>query len=144
MNVQLPHIITISDLFCNFDVNKLKGKGNIKRTHKCEDKKALAKKIFLRYLFHLFTEMIKGGQAFLFPYKNYMELSIQIMPDHMFKRARQVGAYRDVDVLKSNFRHYEFMLRYKRYDRMRKCYVKLSNNFRRQMIEKVNEGYKYR
>lgn len=144
MNIQLPHIVTISDLFCNFDVGKLKGKGNIKRTYKCEDKKALAKKIFLRYMFHLFTELIKGGKVFLFPYKNYMELSIHIIPDSHFKRARQKGVYRDVDLLKSNFRHYEFMLRYTRYGRVERSYVKLSNNFRQQMIDKVNEGYNYR
>ncbi len=143
MNVNLPHLITISDLFCNFDVTKLKGDGNIKRKYKCEDKKALAKKIFLRYLYILILDMIDGGKTFVFPYKKYLELRFRTIPTPQFKAALRAGAYEEVDVLKSNFKCYEMVMTYKwRVWRIERV-VKLSHNFRQLIVDKINTGYKY-
>jgi hypothetical protein len=143
MNVNLPHIVTISDLFCNYDVRKLKGDGNIKRKYKCEDKKALAKKIFLRYLYILMCDMVEGGKTYIFPFKRHIELRFRILPDAQFKTALRKGAYEDLDALASNFKCYEMIMVYQQGLHYRQRLVKLSKNFIDRMVEKMNTGYKY-
>src|ERR1041385_8687903 len=110
MTYTLPHIVTIGDLFCNFDVTTLTGKGNIKRKHKCADKKALVRKIFMRYMDILITDLIEGGKVFTFPTQAFTELRMARIPDIQFQRARQVGAYEDVDILISQRKCYELVL----------------------------------
>jgi hypothetical protein len=143
MNVNLPHVVTISDLFCNFDVNKLKGDGNIKRKYKCEDKKALVKKIFLRYLYHLIYNMVEGGKTLILPSRKYVQLSFKPMKQAFFKRCLQKGYYQDVDILMSNFKFYELMVTYSFAGKYMTRPVKLSPNFVSQLINKVNTGYVY-
>lgn len=137
------HLVTINDLFGDFDVDKVHGKGNIKRTYKCSDKKALARKIFLRYLFHLFDEMMEGGSTFVFPLRHHMELRWKRMSDVSFKKAIAAGALHDVDILMSGFACYELVMYYKIQGVPFFKPVKLSFNFRDKMVKKINTGYKY-
>lgn len=143
MTSSLPHIVTVNDLFCNFKVDKLKGKGNIKRTYKCEDKKALANKIFLSYLSNLFTEFLEGGQMFSFPGKYPLHLRFRVMKDSTLKLRRQNGTLNGLDLIMSNFKFYEpvVMFPFKGGHCIRP--VRLSAEFRQQIIDKVNTGYKY-
>lgn len=138
-----PHLISCNNLFCNFDMTKLTGKGNIKRTYKCADKTALAKQIFLRYLHILFTDFLKGGKTFTFPGERYLELRMARIPRHQFIMARSRGAYQDVDIVMSEQGCYEPVLTYKIRGQLMERNVKLSHNFRQMIIDKVNTGYKY-
>lgn len=137
------HLVTNNDLFDCFDMKKLTGKGNIKRTYKCADKKSLAKQIFLRYLHIMFTDFLEGGKTFMFPAKKYLELRMRRIPRERYINARKAGHFQDVDILISQQLCWEPVLCY----RIRGCLfevpVKLSDNFRVQMIEKINTGYKY-
>lgn len=143
MKIQLPHLITISDLYVNYNVDKLRGDGNIKRKYKCEDKKALAKKIFLRYLYILMIDMIKGGTTFIMPSRQFLELRWKQMKNWSLQRAIQTGAFQELDILKSGRKFYEMVMSWKsrglKYERK----VKLSRNFEDMVIEKVNTEYKY-
>lgn len=139
-----PHLIRCNDLFWNFNMKKLTGKGNIKRVYKCQDKKALAKQIFLRYLYILFTDFLQGGKTFIFPGRNTMEMRMTRIPRDKFINARKAGKYLDVDVIMSQQLCYEPVLTYKKRDGMQKhSAIKLSNDFRQLLIDKVNTGYKY-
>lgn len=143
MDYLLPHLVTIDDLFCNFDYTKFKGKGNIKRTYKCADKKALVRKVFMRYMQILVTDMLQGGKVFIFPTPKFMEMRMRRLSDRQFIAARQSGAYSEVDILISERKCYELVVSYKVSKLpVEKC-VKLSHNYRDMIVEKINTGYKY-
>ncbi len=139
-----PHLITVVDLFCNFDVKKkLTGKGNIKRTYKCEDKNTLARKIFLRYLYIMFTDFLEGDKVFTLPTRKYMEIRMRRIPQAQFISARKVGNYADVDILASNQMCYEAVITYKVRGVLIDSMVKVSKQLRKIVVNKVNTGYKY-
>lgn len=138
-----PHIMTINDVFCGYDITKLKGKGNIKRKYKCADKKALLRKIFLRYLYIMISDMLDGGKVFVMPSRHFAELKMKRIPDSQFKLARQAGKYSDIDILMSGQKCYEMVLIYKYRGMFREAPMKLSQNFKQQLVDKVNTGYKY-
>ena len=143
MDYVLPHLVTIDDLFCNFDYTKFKGEGNIKRKYKCADKKALVRKVFMRYMQILITDIIQGGKVFIFPTQRFMELRMRRLPMEQFIAARQSGAYAGVDILMSDRKCYELVVSYKYHNLpIEKC-VKLSHNYRDMIVEKINTGYKY-
>jgi len=137
------HLTTINDLFDDFNVDKVHGKGNVKRKYKCSDKKALARKIFLRYLYNLMWKLTDGGATFVFPTRAHMEIRWRKLPDTTFKKARAAGYLGDVDILMSNFTYYEMVLYYKAGGYTFYKPIKLSDNFRQKLLEKVNSGYKY-
>jgi len=137
------HLIKNEDLFSTYDVKTLTGKGNIKRTYKCADKKELTRRIFLRYLHIMLTDLLQGGKTFIFPTKWYLELKMRRIPHQDFIKARKAGAFEDLDVLMSDRMHYEPILSYKRGGKPYAQVVKLSKNYLDIIIEKVNTGYKY-
>jgi hypothetical protein len=143
MKKRMPHLISANNLFCNFDMKKLTGKGNIKRTYKCADKTTLAKQIFLRYLYIMFADFLEGGKTFLFPSKKYMEIRMRRIPADQFVKARKAGAYRNVDVIASGQICYEPVLCFRQCGRTMQDPIKLSNEFRDLIAWKVNTGYKY-
>lgn len=141
---QVPaYVWRCKDLFCNFDVKLLKGKGNIKRNHHCADKSELTRRIFLRYLQIMFTDFLQGGKTFSFPGRKYLELRMREMKNSHFIAARRAGAYLDVDILLSNRKHYECVLTRKFYGAFKHTVVKLSQDLRGMIVTRVNEGYKY-
>lgn len=139
----LPHLITTNDLFCNFDMKKLTGEGNIKRAHHCADKKSLAKRILLQYLYVMFEDLVQGGKTFMLPSRRYGELKIRRIPDILFKRTRQKGYHQDIDVIQSGMVGYEPILVYKSYGRIVNTPVRLSAHFKEILLEKTNSGFKY-
>lgn len=143
MRQLLPHLIRNSDLFCNYDVKNLTGVGNIKRKYKCSDKKALVSRIFLRYLHILFSDMVEGGKIFAFPSPMRTKLQVARLKRQHFITARKRGAYTKVDVLASNFNCYELVMTYMSKGNMITIPVKMSNNYKERMVEKMNEGYVY-
>jgi len=138
-----PHLTTINDLFNDFKVEKVRGEGNVKRKYKCSDKKALARKIFLRYLYHLMCGMMEGGTVFSFPMRATMELRWRRIPDYSFKKARAAGKLSEVDIVMTDRTCYELGLFYKLKNVQIFKPVKLSKNFYDMFITKVNTGFKY-
>lgn len=139
----LPHIITCNDLFCNFDMTKLTGQGNIKRAHKCADKRALAKQIFMRVMCLMIEDLIEGGNTFMLPSRKYFELRIRRIPKEGFQRLRQAGYMQEIDIVTTGGHAYEPVLVFKRYGQMITRPVRLSKNFREKLAEKMNSGYRY-
>ena len=141
--VQTPHLVTVTDLFCNFDSKKVHGKGNIKRRYKCADKRALIKKIFLRYLAILFTEFLQGGSTFVFPGPKHFELRFRLKRDDWFKKDLAAGKLAGVDPMMTGFKYYEPVMFYKVGERVYMREVKLSEKYRNMVMNKANTGYKY-
>lgn len=139
----LPHLVTCNNLFCNYDMKKLTGKGNIKRTHKCADKNALAKQIFLRYLYLMFEDLVQGGKTIMLPSKKYFEIRMRRIPPAQFIKARQLGALSEVDILATGGCAYEPILVFRSYGRLINKPIRLSGYFKEIMLERMNSGYKY-
>jgi hypothetical protein len=135
--------MTCNDLFCNFDPQKLTGKGNIKRTYKCADKHSLAKQIFMRVMYVMIQDLIEGGNTFMLPSRRYFELRMRRIPKDGFARMRQAGYMQEIDVVSTGGHAYEPVLVFKRYGQMITRPVKLSKNFREMLAEKMNTGYRY-
>ena len=138
-----PHVITTTEIFVKLDVDKVKGKGNIKRIYKCSDKKALSRKIFLRYLHVLMTAMCEGGRTFVFPSRIHMELRWRVMRDSTFRINRSLGRMIDIDIIASERKNYELILFHRSFGRVFITPVRLSQNFKDRVAEKINSGYKY-
>ena len=147
-NRVLNHVIRTPDLFCNFDLNKLKGnsprgQNNIKKFYKCADKRSLAERIFTRYLHMLLLHLIEGDRTFVFPYRYYADLHFRVVPEERIKRNLEVGCLQDIDFLQSNFKYYELVMSWKVGERMTHEYVKLSKNFTQLIHDKINTGFVY-
>lgn len=138
-----PHLITTNDIFALFDVDKVKGRGNIKRIYKCSDKKALTRKIFLRYLHILMESLVEGGRTFILPTRQHMEMRWRTIPNRKFKLARSFGQYADVDVVASGFVHYELIMYYKHAGRTFTVPIRFHQSLKSRLVERVNSGYKY-
>lgn len=143
MKAPRRHLFSINDLFCTFDLTRLKGKGNIKKKFNVGNKRELLNKIFLRYLYIMFSDLVQGGKIFTFPSKKTTLLSFRRMTKERLINARKSGAFEDLDLLISDFTYYEMVLTYYVGSRVTKRPVKLSNNFRDIILNKVNTGYKY-
>lgn len=137
------HLVTTEDLFENFDMTELTGKGNLKRTYKCADKKTLAKKIFLRFFQIMIDDMLKGGVQFVFPERQYFALQFKRLVGDQFKKVRKAGGFKDVDFLTSSFTGYMLNATYLKGTRQIYDTVRLSDGLTQKITEKTNEGYKY-
>lgn len=138
-----PHIATILDLFYNYDVTRLTGKGNIKRTYKCQDKAKLVRQVFLRFMEIMFDDFIEGGKVFTLPCKRYSEFRFKEIDQHIFKASRKLGVYKDVDILMTRGRHYQIVMNHKGRGEFQTCQVALCKPLTARIIEKVNNGHKY-
>lgn len=96
-----------------------------------------------RYFFYLVTkDIIENQITFKFPPNRYIRTYFEMVPIHGedFKRARQNGAFSDVDFLASNFTGYQLYLRYMtRYGKwLKQIYV--SKHFKDQITKLTNQG----
>lgn len=140
MKVWTSNLVTVEDIFDGYDLTLVTGNGNIKRIYKCADKSILVKKIFVKYINILLENLIENNTAFLFPTRTFFVMQIRRIPDSQFKKARQAGAYRDVDILKSNFRGYEFCTKYSLKGNRKEDVVKVGKKHLTKLIDKTNEG----
>ncbi len=133
-------------MFKVFDLKKIKakGKGKIARIYKCRDKRALAQKIFLRYLYLLLNDLIGGGKMFHFPSKHMCCIKMIKIEGEEFKKFRKRGFFRKVDFLISNFSGYFLAMEYiNRVGRKKTKHIVLSKNMADEILRKTNEGFRY-
>lgn len=144
--LKTDHTYTTVDIFRNFNSDNVKGKGKgkISRMYKCRDNKALAQKVFLKFLYLVLTDLTVNGNMFRFPAKQDAFMRMVKIKDEEFKKYRRMGVFRDVDFLKSNFTGYIPAVDYTYTNgRRRLDYLVLSHNFRKIITDKTNEGFKY-
>ena len=97
----------------------------------------------LRYFFYLLIkDIIENQDTFKFPPNGAYRAYLEMVPIHGedFKRARQNGAFNDVDFLASNFTGYQIYLRMMtRYGKwLKQIYV--SKKFTNRITELTNQG----
>ncbi len=144
MYLKSDHTYSTVDLFRMFRVEKLKGKGKIARTYKLCNKKALAQKIFLRFLYLLLEDLTDGKHIFYFSSAKTAAIRVRKISGEEFKKMRRKGYFKDVDFLVSNFSAYILVMDYftKGNRKMSKSVI-ISKQFKDKMIQKTNQGYIY-
>ena len=108
-------------------------------------KKQFAQKIFFRFLKIIIEECINKNVRFVSPSRFWFSIYIKEMSQGNKNRIlRNKKIYNNVDLIKSDFKIYEFVLRSgylqgsNKYRRIRISYAKYQ-----ELIEKVNNGSRY-
>lgn len=133
------YALTAADLYTNFPYKKLKT--NIKQLPNGSNEKWLLTKVF-RYFFYLvIKDIIENKVTFRFPrtFRAFLEM-LSVSGDD-FVRARQNGAFQDVDFLTSDFTGYHLGLRYNtRYGKWTKA-LHVSEKYKDRITELTNQGH---
>lgn len=133
------YALTATDLYTNFPYKKLKT--NIKQLPNGSNEKWLLTKVF-RYFFYLvIKDIIENKVTFRFPrtFRAFLEM-LSVSGDD-FVRARQNGAFQDVDFLTSDFTGYHLGLRYNtRYGKWTKA-IHVSEKYKDRITELTNKGH---
>ena len=134
------YALTATDLYTNFPYKKLKT--NLKNIPAGENNQRwLLTKIF-RYFFYLvIKDIIENKTTFRFPrtYRAFLEM-ISVSGED-FVRARQNGAFQDVDFLTSDFTGYHLGLRYNtRYGKWVKA-LHVTEKYKDRITELTNKGH---
>ena len=133
------YALTATDLYTNFPYKKLKT--NIKQLPNGSNEKWLLTKVF-RYFFYLvIKDIIENKTTFRFPrtFRAFLEM-LSVSGDD-FVRARQNGAFQDVDFLTSDFTGYHLGLRYNtRYGKWTKA-LHVSEKYKDRITELTNQGH---
>lgn len=140
--MRAAHTVSTVDLFNNFNVDKLKGIGNIKKKYKSGCKKFLAAKIFLRFIEMMLEDFVEGD-IFYLPTSNLATFSFKPIKNKDFTRAYKSGKFGELDFLISNFTIYVPIFRYFYRKSFHTRNIVLSKQYKERMLEKTNTGYKY-
>lgn len=143
MYLKHDHTYSTVDLFKTFNVDNLKGDGKIARKYKTRDKKALAQKIFLRYLYLLLTDLTDGKHIFHFSSKHISSIRMVRVSGEEFKTLRKRGMFKDIDFLMSNFSAYFLVMSYVKNGKRITQPIAISKQFADKITNMTNMGYKY-
>ena len=136
------HALLADDLYIKFPTKKYMSVAPEELPSQYPSWKALYGQIF-RYFFYLvIKDIIENAITFKFPPSGGTRAYLEMVPIHGkdFERARQNGAFVDVDFLVSNFTGYQLYLRIMtRYGKwLKQIYV--SSKFKNRITELTNQG----
>ena len=135
------YALTAKDLYTKFDFRKLKQ--NLKEFPEpiCTNPIWFLSKIF-RYFFYLvIVDIIENKAVFKFPKTSRAYIEMLPVSGERFVKARQHGAFQDVDFLTSNFTGYQLGLRYNtRYGRWIKA-LHVTEKYKDRITELTNQGH---
>lgn len=133
------YALTASDLYTKFPYKKLKT--SISQLPEGTNQKWLLTKIF-RYFFYLvIKDIIENKTTFRFPrtFRAFLEMIPVSGKD--FIKARQNGAFQDIDFLTSDFTGYHLGLRYStRYGKWIKA-LHVTEKYKDRITELTNQGH---
>lgn len=146
MNYAVGCAFSMDNLFENFPYKKLdltckKVSTIIKENHR----DLLVKKIFRDFLKILFLDIVENNITFWLPLSGKVKSNIHMrrVEGKSFKKLRQAGKWKEIDIFKSNFCAYQMSLYLlgQRTPRVKNVYL---NKFYRDIItKKTNEGFPY-
>ena len=92
-------------------------------------------------------DIIQNNATFVLPLFNKKFACIHIVPirEDQLKRARQAGAFQDIDLLMSNFTGYQLTYTWENTKRVLKCSkpIHINKRFKDVLIKYINEGKQY-
>lgn len=137
-------LYTVNDLFANFDVEKIKGQGNLARQYKFKDKKHLATKIFTTAFKMAMDDVIDGDVEIRISEKYDAFITMESVDRADIKKTLRHGNYADVDLLQSNFKLWRPMMVDKTNAANIKIQICVDESRKERITEKTNQGYSYR
>lgn len=135
------YALTADELYIGFPAKKYLRKEALPEQYGKQWNGLLGK--ILRYFFYLLiVDIIENKTTFKFPPSGKARTYLEMVPIHGedFKRARQNGAFQDVDFLMSNFTGYQLYLRIMtRYGKWLKQ-IYISQKYKDRITELTNQG----
>lgn len=137
------HMSGMEDIFpkCK-SYDWVKGKGNVVKTYKVENKRALAVTVFHSFMKKVLEDVIENNGAFEFPAYSASLLIEEIPPD-VFISLRQQGKLKHFFTINTMGKGYSPAYRYKKYGKCFKFRVIFDNQHYNRFIELVNSGMRY-
>lgn len=134
------------DLFETFNKKQLKIKREVVQKKYGVNKKQMLCASVLVYCFYLILlDIIENNATFVLPLFNNKQASIYARPivGDEFKRARQKGAFADIDILASNFTGYQLTFSWETKAGYRYKPVYINKRFKDVLYKHINEGKQY-
>lgn len=138
---------TSYDIFSTFNLKQLK----IKRTtvqdkYGCNKKQSFCATVFTYCCYLILLDIIQNNATFVLPLFNSRFACIHIIPikGERLQKARQAGAFQDIDLLMSNFTGYQLNFTWEnKYNSRQNKPIHINKRFKDVLIKYINEGKQY-
>jgi hypothetical protein len=142
MNYATGYALSAQELFTRFKLRYIKNPTF--EVFKEHSKKKVAARVFIYGFYLIIKDIIDNNTTFLLPtaFQSFIEMAVFQGED--FKKARQNGAFAEVDFLASNFTAYRLQYRYRA--KSGKYFTKPIHVHRKLkdiIIQNTNEGKRY-
>lgn len=134
------------DLFETFNKKQLKIRRDVVQKKYGVNKKQMFCASVLVYCFYLILlDIIKNNVTFVLPLFNNKQATIYARPivGEEFKKARQHGAFADIDILATNFTGYQLTYSWETKSGYRYKPVYINKRFKNILYENINNGKQY-
>jgi hypothetical protein len=136
------YAFSANELFTRFKLHYIK-KSTYEAFHD-NSKKAVAARVFIYMFYLILKDIIDNNITFRLPTPCEAYLEMGTIEGELFAKARQNGAFEEIDFLASNFRGHK--LQYRQKKRNGSWYIKPINvhkKLKNIIIENTNNGKKY-
>lgn len=136
-----------TDLYDTFNKKQLKiRKDVVQEKYGCNKKQAICASVLIYCFYLILLDIIENNVTFVLPLFNGKQGSIYARPivGEEFKKARQNGAFQDIDVISSNFTGYQITYSFQKRDgsyAYKSCYI--NKKFKDAFIDNINKGKQY-
>ena len=143
----LSYCFSPIELFDTFNTKQLKiRKDVVQKKYGLNKKQRICASVLIYCFYLILLDIIENNVTFVLPLFNGKRASIYARPivGEDFKRARQHGAFKDIDVIASNFTGYQITYSWQSKDgsyTYKPCYI--SKAFKDAFIDNINKGKQY-
>ena len=145
-HIKTDFCFTSYDIFSTFNLKQLK----IKRTvvqdkYGCNKKQRFCALVFTYCCYLIVLDIIQNNATFVLPLFNHKYASIFVKPitGETLKFARQHGAFRDLDLLMTNFTGYQMIYSWEAGGRYKEKPIYINKRFKDVLYKYANEGKQY-
>ena len=136
------YAFSANDLFTRFKLHYIK-KSTYEAFHE-HSKKAVAARVFIYMFYLIIKDIIDNSVTFILPTGFESYIKMQTFRDEDFTKARQNGAFKEIDFLASNFKGYRLSYRYKLKSGIwRKKPIHVHKKLKDIIIDNTNKGKIY-
>lgn len=146
MNYNTHYCFTAYDLFETFNKKILKIKKDVvQKKYGVNKRQALCASVLIYCFYLILLDIIENNVTFVLPLFGKKEAFIYAKPivGDDFKKARQHGAFGDIDILSSNFIGYMLTYTWLGGKSMRSKPIYINKRFKDIFIKHINEGKIY-
>lgn len=137
---------TSYDIFSTFNLKQLKIRRDVvQNKYGCNKKQMFCASVFTYCCYLILFDIIQNNATFVLPLFNAKQASIHVKPIHgeKFKTARQNGAFKDIDLLNTNFTGYQLTFTWKQGEIYKDKPIFINKQFKDVLYQYVNQGKQY-